>query len=103
MKTNEELIKEYVLGKRELFKVTGVGTYRDGGTMELKTNNPDLKFFIDHINFNVYEKYPHRTQNNAEIFDDALIAYLMSQVVRYKDSLEHSVRVLTKIYEKVGA
>lgn len=99
--TSEELIKEYFLSRRELFKIINVDVYRDGGTMELTTNNPDLKFFIDHINFNVYEKYPHRTQNNTEVHDDALIAYLMSQVLRYKDSLDHSVRLLTKIYEKV--
>jgi hypothetical protein len=68
------------------FGVKDIGTYRDGGTIQVNMENGD-KYFIHHTTGQVYRKFPDYSKTDIAShpiwFDTEEIRQLLTQVANY--------------------
>ena len=97
---NEEKIKKYVVGGGELFIVTGIGRYRDGGTGVIDTTK--RKFYIDKLEKTLHYNYPTTEDNLIE--DELLINYILDSVESYvkkqESEMERNKNLFKTLKEK---
>lgn len=89
----------------KLFTVKNICQFRDGGTWEIKSNYPDLSFYIHKETNKLHHSYP---PNETNIIKDHLLEYyilerLAKHIKNLRDNYKHTkklIRKISKIYIK---
>jgi archaellum component FlaF (FlaF/FlaG flagellin family) len=91
-------IKQYVKNGGELFSVDSLDTIRDGGTIEIKTNQ-QKKFWVHLTKHSVHSSYPPKDDNLVD--DDLLLEYLFEKldtyIVRMEERVDRDKSLLSKM------
>lgn len=105
----EELITEYIKNDGQMWTISHIDSYRDGGTIVLQTTfgkfnersgNNELKYYIHHENWTLHNLYP--PNNSNLITDKPTIAYIMYKIDKYQESIESKMRKIIQIKENLS-
>ena len=99
----EELITEYIKndGRGQIWTISHIDSYRDGGTIVLQTTGKnELKYYIHHENWTLHNLYP--PNNSNLITDKPTIAYIMYKIDKYQESIESKMRKIIQIKENLS-
>lgn len=84
---NDQQILQYIGSGGELFSVTRIDTYRDGGTTVIQTTRG--QYFIDKRTKAFHSNYPLKDDNL--ILDPPLKAYLIDRIERFVSTEKRNV------------
>lgn len=96
----EENLKKYLESGGEIFRVTKIDTYRDGGTKEITTTKG--RFYV-HKKYRTFHTGGYSTTGDNLVKDDLLIEYLLERIEKYLDmtlqSYKYDLQLLKELKE----
>ncbi len=97
---HEDLLKEYILGGGNHFRVTGIDMYRDGGTIGIKwkyflPDTTENEYYVDKDLSGLYRAF----KKQDEVTDKVFKKYFLHTVKRYMSSLDFKKSLCENVVE----